>query len=92
MEQNLTVGAIIGVLCEVQQGPFSEDRMISFDTVDGPVTGFVRENELRKDGNEWRVRAVVLAIQNDEIEVRIRGSFFTTNGIATIPATMAYAA
>jgi len=85
-------GSLIAVRCEVKPGPFSEDRLISFETVDGPVSGFVRENELREESGQWYVRAVVQSIEADLITVWIRGSFFTTNGIATIPADMALAA
>lgn len=88
----MKVGDVIGIQCSVQPGPFSEERLISFDTVDGPISGFVRENELRQDGNNWRVRAVILAIRGDILEVRVQGSFFTTNGLANVPRRFAMAA
>lgn len=89
----LEAGAVIGVPCVVKPGPFSGERLISFDTVSGPISGFVRESELKIVGEEeWYVRAVVQSVTDEEIEVRIRGSFFTTNGFATIPRQMAYAA
>ena len=50
---------VIGVQCQVKPGPFSGERMIAFDTVYGPVSGFVRDNELRKEADHWLVRAVV---------------------------------
>jgi hypothetical protein len=86
-------GDEIGIRCEVTKGPFSGEHLISFETVDGPVSGFVRESELKTENKVWFVRAEVLRLLADDIvEVRVQGSFFTTNGIATIPREMALAA
>jgi hypothetical protein len=85
-------GDEIGIQCEVTNGPFTGERLISFGTTDGPVSGFVRESELKQDGSHWLVRAIVLGVEADSIAVRVQGSFFTTNGIATIPREMALAA
>ncbi len=90
---NLKQGKIIGIPCDVKPGPFSDERMISFDTISGPVSGFVRENELKQiDQDQWYVRATVQSVSHDGIEVRVRGSFFTTNGLATVSREIAYAA
>lgn len=88
----LSTGDVVGVPCQVKPGPFSNELLISFDTISGAISGFVRENELRQEGEKWYVRAVVQSTQPDSITVRIRGSFFTTNGLATIPAGTALAA
>jgi hypothetical protein len=89
---DFAVGEMVGIECTVQPGPFSEERLISFDTVHGPISGFVQESDLRQVGDKWRVRAVILAIRGDILEVRVRGSFFTTNGLAAIPQRYASAA
>lgn len=88
----MEVGDIIGVLCEIRPGPFSEESMITFETVDGPISRFVRRGELREESGRWFVRALVQAIRDDILEVRVRGSFFTTNGLASIPRKYAMAA
>lgn len=88
----LNPGDEVGIRCDVTNGPFSGEHLISFETVDGPVSGFVRESELKREGKDWFIRAVVLQQDGDIVEVRVRGSFFTTNGIATIPREMALAA
>jgi hypothetical protein len=89
----INVGDIIGVGCQVQPGPFSEERVVTIETVHGPISGFVRENELRQTAQgEWMVRAEVRAIRGEELEVLIRGSFFTTNGVASVPKRLAMAA
>ena len=88
----IKVGDIIGVFCEVQPGPFSDERVLTIETVDGPISGFVRQENLRNTEKGWVVRAEVRNISNDTIEVRIDGSFFTTNGVASVPKRLALAA
>jgi hypothetical protein len=85
-------GDEIGIQCEVTQGPFSDERLVSFDTLDGPVTGFVAVDDLRNTDTGWLVRAVVLSLEDDSVMVRVRGSFLTTNGLASIPRERALAA
>jgi hypothetical protein len=88
----IKVGDVIGVQCRVQPGPFSEERLVSFDTVDGPVSGFVREVNLKEVESQWFVRAVVQGVSDDILEVRVKGSFFTTNGLANVERRFAMAA
>ena len=93
MMPTLKAGVVIGIPCDVKRGPFSGEHLISFETVNGPVTGFVQENELRRiESGQWHVRAVVQSVEDELIGVWIRGSFFTTNGMATISREMALAA
>lgn len=86
------VGEFVGVKCDVQPGPFSEERLVTIETTDGAISGFVRESELRREGDAWQVRGKVRSVSNDVIEVWILGSFFTTNGIASVPRHLAMAA
>jgi hypothetical protein len=85
-------GDFIGVKCEVQPGPFSDERLVTIETVDGAISGFVSETELRQVGDEWQVRGKVRRVTESAIEVWILGSFFTTNGIANVPSHLAMAA
>ncbi len=89
----LKPGLVIGIACEIKRGLFSGEHLISFDTVDGAVSGFVRDTNLRIQGDRGLVRAEVLRLlEHNIVEVMVEGSFFTTNGIATIPQEMALAA
>jgi hypothetical protein len=88
----MKVGDVIGIQCDVRPGPFSGERMITFDTVAGPISGFVREPDLIEKKSQWYVRAVIQAIKDDVLEVRVKGSFFTTNGLASVPRRYAMAA
>lgn len=86
------IGDFVGVVCEVQPGPFEGERLVTIDTVDGAISGFVSTDELRQVENRWEVRGKVRAVFAETIEVWILGHFFTTNGIASIPARLAMAA
>lgn len=88
----LMVGQQVWILCSVQPGPFSDEPLITIDSIDGPVTGFVSSEELSSDQDQDRVRGIVRGIESDHVEVWIRGSFFTTNGLANVPAGLAMAA
>lgn len=89
----LKPGLVIDIPCEVLKGPFSGEHMISVETVDGPISGFVTDENVKIEGGKAYVRAEVRRlISADVVEVMVAGSFFTTNGIATIPQKMALAA
>ncbi len=88
----MKVGDVIGIQCDVRPGPFSDERMITFDTVDGPISGFVRETDLKQKNSQWYIRAIIQDIQDDVLHVRVKGSFFTTNGLASVPRRYAMAA
>jgi hypothetical protein len=88
----LEVGQEVWIRCKVQPGPFSEEPLVTVETVNGPVTGFVATDELKaKDGVEL-VRGIVRDLAKDHVEVWIRGSFFTTNGLANVRRELAMAA
>jgi hypothetical protein len=74
------------VPCTIQLGPFSDERLISVETEDGPILGFVQQNNLRTaDGEQGFVKGVVVEASSDSITVRLFGSFFTTAlGIASV--------
>lgn len=86
----LRIGQQVWIRCKVQPGPFSDEPLVTIDSIDGPVTGFVQSEELTTD--QARVRGIVRGIERDHVEVWIRGSFFTTNGLTNVPPELAMAA
>jgi hypothetical protein len=92
MTRTFEPGTEIGIPCEVQRGPFSGEQLITLNTAHGPMTGFVKDSELKQRDNIWLVRGTVRADKGDTIEVWIQGSFFTTNGLANVPRQSAMAA
>jgi hypothetical protein len=90
---NLTVGQEIWVSCTVQPGPFTDEPLVTVNTLDGPISGFVESGELRIESNDSaRIRAKVHRETDEFIEVWIRGLFFTTNGLAQVAPESALAA
>jgi hypothetical protein len=87
----LSIGQQVWIRCKVQPGPFSEEPLVTVSSIEGPLTGFVKSDELKAAGDEHFVRGVVRNIANDHVEVWIRGSFFTTNGLANVPTELAMA-
>jgi hypothetical protein len=80
---NFSRGQSVRIRCEVQKGAFPTEMMVIFDTVDGPISGFVRsENVERIEGHEGYIRATVKEISGEILTVMVQGSFFTTNGLA----------
>jgi len=86
----LMVGQRVWISCRVQPGPFSDEPLVTIESIDGPVTGFVQSDELSLD--QTKVRGIVHGIEKDHIEVWIKGSFFTTNGLTNVPTELAMAA
>ena len=83
------IGDFIGIKCEVQPGPFSNEHLITVETIDGAISGFIHESELRHEGDEWQVRGKIRRVSPHAIEVWNLGSFFTTNGLASVPSRLA---
>lgn len=88
----LTVGQEVWIRCTVQPGPFSDERLVTIESVQGPVSGFISNDELKEARGEHRVRGIVRSIGQTSVEVWIRGSFFTTNGLANVRTELAMAA
>ena len=88
----LTIGQQVWIRCKVQPGPFSEEPLVTVESIDGPLTGFVKSDELRTTADQTKVRGIVRKIERDYIEVWIKGSFFTTNGLANVATELAMAA
>lgn len=77
---DLQIGEKIRIPCTASQGAFPDEWLVSFDTAEGPVSGFVKcvqefEGEHYIIGRIEEVRPSVIA-------VRVEGSFFTTTGLA----------
>jgi len=85
-------GDKVRIQCDVRPGPFSGERLISFESLEGIISGFVKERELEAVGGEWYISGVVQEVHQEDVVVKVRGSFFTTNGIASMSRNLAVAA
>ena len=88
----LKKGDTVFVACTVKPGPFSQERLITFQTSEGAVSGFVQSELLKEVAGKWYVPAFVEDIRGDAVKVRVAGSYFNTNGLATIKRELALAA
>lgn len=88
----ISPGTAVKIHCTVQPGPFTGEYFIQVDTLDGPVSGFVTDDNLVRGSDQDWVKGVVREVESHSIVVMIKGSFFTTNGIANIPPQIAMAA
>ena len=78
-----STGQTVQIRCEVRAGPFPGEFLVAFESANGPVSGFVREDNLRKTSeSEGYIFATVKGVSADTLTVMVRGSFFTTNGLA----------
>ena len=76
-------GQTIGIPCDVFPGAFSHEALVVLDTKRGEVSGFVNRDELLElDNDHELLRAKVVDVTEDTLTVRLRGSFFTTTGLA----------
>jgi hypothetical protein len=85
-------GDIVAIECDVRPGPFSEELLVSIETVNGPISGFVQASELRTEPPQSYVRGKVKQVLGDVIEVWIKGEFFSTAGLASVRSDRAMAA
>ena len=80
---DLTIGQIIAIPCQVFPGAFNHEAMVIIDTLEGEVSGFVRRNQLTRVEDNWGfIKARIVDDSENIITVVLRGSFFTTTGLA----------
>lgn len=78
-----TPGELVRIPCEVQRGAFPTEWLVTFETAEGPVSGFVQSDYVeRAEGHEGFIRGVVREVSADTVTVEVHGSFFTTTGLA----------
>lgn len=81
----LTIGQTIHVPVSVEQGAFPKESVITIETQDGPISGFIRSDEVERIGEgNASIAGVVLDVSESAITVKLPGSFFTTTGLAYI--------
>jgi len=79
-------GELVGVPCSIQLGPFPDECLVTVETEDGPLSGFVKRANLQtSDEDRGLVKGIVVEAARDSITVRLLGSFFTTAlGVASV--------
>ena len=80
----ISIGATIYIPVSVGSGAFLGEALVTFDSIEGPVSGFIRADQVKTVGEKSGIAAKVEGIESDRLVVRLHGSFFTTTGIAHI--------
>ncbi|MCI0450939.1 MAG: hypothetical protein L0Z51_00960 [Candidatus Latescibacteria bacterium] len=75
-------GDLVGVPCTTKPSPFPGERMVGIETKKGPISGFIREDDLLEIKGVPHVRGIVVGFLEDTVFVEVRGSYFTTTGLA----------
>ena len=78
------VGSRISIPCEATKGAFLNEYLISVETANGPISGFIKaEDVIGEPPGKTFVVGIVRGESDDRtIIVRLPGSFFKTTGIA----------
>ena len=87
-----SAGEEVAIPAKVFPGAFPGEFLVEIDTADGPVSGFVRESDVRNvniNEHSGYVRATIESFDSHSVKVLISGSFFTTNGIAYLSSSWA---
>lgn len=79
----VSIGESVAVPCEVSDGPFPGEKLVTIDTIDGPMSGFVDDTliETLRDGRSSLV-GQIKEIHGNVFTVLLKGSFFTSTGLA----------
>ena len=83
MIDEIQLGGEARIPCTATQGAFEDERLITIETIKGPIAGFIDARELKVDENGGTyVCGVIQQVRGEELVIKLRGSFFTTTGIA----------
>jgi len=76
------IGESVQIPCDVRPGAMPTEYLVTFDTADGRLSGFVRREQLmRVSGTSGFIPAKIIATKGDILTVQVNGSFFTTTGL-----------
>lgn len=87
-----TLGQTVQIRCDIQPGAFPTEYLVTFQTNEGPVSGFVRGEQIsHAETDKGYIFATVQGVSEDTLTVMVRGSFFTTTGLAHLSTAWANA-
>jgi len=83
MSNEIAEGERIRVFCSKSPGAFLNEYLISIDTEDGPISGFIEAQSVEETETGANfIWGVVHEIEDERVVINLPGSFFTTTGIA----------
>lgn len=86
MSDVINPGTRVRVPCLLSGGAFSDEYLVTVETADGALSGFIDSDAVVEDDDGTAyVYGTVCRTEGDRIVVSLPGSFFTTTGIAHFP-------
>ena len=83
MSNEITEGVKVRVFCSKSPGAFLNEYLISIDTKDGPISGFIDAEAVGEtEAGASYILGIVREIDGERVVIGLPGSFFTTTGIA----------
>ena len=78
-------GQIVEVRCKIHPGAFPTEYLVTIETSPQPVSGFVKRDDVHRTAGEdvGYLLGAIKEVSEDKVVVMIRGSFFTTTGLAS---------
>lgn len=77
-------GQTVLVPTDVQPGAFPDEKLVTVNTISGPISGFAKNNFIVSRNNSNYLQARVKNVSTNVLTVVLFGSFFTTTGLADI--------
>ena len=79
MFDEIESGGEVRIPCTATQGAFEDERLITIDTIKGPIAGFIDADHVKvAENGDTYVCGVVHEVDKDRFVIKLRGSFFTT--------------
>lgn len=83
MSNEIEEGVRVRVYCSKSRGAFLNEYLISIDTQDGPISGFIDAEAVEEaESGANYIWGIVHKIEGERVVISLPGSFFTTTGIA----------
>lgn len=83
MLNEIREGVQVQVPCSISRGAFLNEYLITIETSDGLISGFIDADSVNKDNDDSAyICGVVHEVRGDTVVIGLPGSFFTTTGIA----------
>ena len=85
MTTDFQVGQSVNVPCDIGNGAFSDEYLVTLTTQKGPSSGFVQDRYVNKSAGS--IRGIIRKIDGETITIQLPGSYFlTAMGFMTFPA------
>ncbi len=76
MTTDFQVGQSVNVPCDIGNGAFSDEYLVTLTTQKGPSSGFVQDRYVNKSAGS--IRGIIRKIDGETITIQLPGSYFLT--------------